>query len=41
MNQQLEMKPPVNADHVRLDFGRPNKQTHATHENFQELFTQC
>ena len=34
----LEMKPPTDIDHVHSDFGRPNEETHATHENFQELF---
>ena len=33
----LEMEPPADADHVRWDFGRPNKQTHATHETHNRL----
>ena len=36
----VEIKPPANADHVRWDIGRPNEETHATHENSQELFIQ-
>jgi len=36
--QQLEIKPPTDADHVHWDFGRPKEQTHSTHENSEELF---
>jgi len=34
--QLFEIKPPTNADHVHWDFGRPNEQTRATHENSQD-----
>ena len=31
----------TDANHVHWDFGRPNEQTRATHENSQELFILC
>ena len=35
----LAMKPPTDSetDHVHWDFGRPEEQTHSTHENTEDF----